>query len=217
MCFPGLITQSSNEGIWQEHSSVFTGVWSQVLLVSFFSVISIRTNCHLEFLCVEAYCGFCCQVQIRYFLPEKHLLSPDTWFAICMFFGEQGSNSCPTWASHGLFLTHNHVSLFPGSCLCCRSLETTINARQAEMAIDSREVVLLLLPWGQFWNTLKNSFTLFPAYAAIFSIPKGHMFLQSHELEASTLATGVEDFSLVSMNLGREALSLGSLSTPIFW
>lgn len=58
------------------------------------------------------------------------------------------------------------------------------------MAIDSREVVLFLLPWGQFWNTLKNSFTLFSAYAAMFSIPKGHMFLQSHELEASTLATG---------------------------
>lgn len=62
--FPGLITQSSSGGIWQEHSSIFPGVWSQVLLVSFFSVISIRTNSHLEFLCVEAYCGFCCQVQI---------------------------------------------------------------------------------------------------------------------------------------------------------
>lgn len=85
------------------------------------------------------------------------------------------------------------------------------------MAIDSREVVLFLLPWGQFWNTLKNSFTLFSAYAAMFSIPKGHMFLQTHELEASTLATGVEDFSLLSMNLGREAPSLGSLSAPIFW
>lgn len=63
------------------------------------------------------------------------------------------------------------------------------------MAIDSR-VVLLLLPWGQFWNTLKNSFTLFSAYAAIFSIPRGHMFLQPHELEVSTLATGVEDFGI---------------------
>lgn len=85
------------------------------------------------------------------------------------------------------------------------------------MAIDSWEVVLLLLPWGQFWNTLKNSFTLFSAYAAMFSIPKGHMFLQSHELEASTLATGVEDFSLLSMNLGREALGLDSLSTTVFF
>lgn len=62
--FPGLITQSSSGGIWQEHSSDFAGVWSQVLLVSFFSVISVRANCHLEFLCVEAYCGFGCQVQI---------------------------------------------------------------------------------------------------------------------------------------------------------
>lgn len=30
----------------------------------------------------------------------------------------------------------------------------------------------------------------------MFSIPKGHMFLQSHELEVSTLATGVEDFGI---------------------
>lgn len=75
--FPGLITWSSSEGIWQEHSSVFTGVWSQVLLVSFFSVISIRANCHLEFLCVEACYGFCFQIQIWYFfLPEEHLAVP---------------------------------------------------------------------------------------------------------------------------------------------
>lgn len=85
------------------------------------------------------------------------------------------------------------------------------------MAIDSGEVVLLLLPWGQFWNTLKNSFTLFSAYAAMFSIPKGHMFLQAHELQVSTLATGVEGFSLVSMSSGREALNLGSLPTPVCW
>lgn len=35
--FPGLITQSSSDRIWQEYSSFLTGILSQVLLVSLFS------------------------------------------------------------------------------------------------------------------------------------------------------------------------------------
>jgi len=35
--FPGLITQSSSDGIWQEYSSFLTGILSQVPLVSLFS------------------------------------------------------------------------------------------------------------------------------------------------------------------------------------
>lgn len=76
--FPGLIAQSSSEGIWQEYSSVLTGIWSQVPLA--FSAISIIACCYLRFLfsvSVRAYCRLFFQVEIWcLFSPEEHLALP---------------------------------------------------------------------------------------------------------------------------------------------